>query len=256
MIESVYSVCFAKFIFNVSLLHTNTLLLLNVTFLCPREGSYDDEESGYIKYPSDEAERLCDPISHLSKERSVSYSEDSFTHRSHKRYRCERDLYDHKISVDEKYEKKVKPYHRHERLSSELEDMQCSSSCHGDERHKKCSRNSKKHHERREQFHCVSSWNFHPSNKEKDVERKRLKSDVKRCNQKHDSLSDFGLEPSSSSDRKKKHREKDLSHVSRYSRQNAKSMDNKLSHDRWLMIRGSNVDRGEDYHYNKQKRVY
>lgn len=137
---------------------------------------------------------------------------------------------------------------------SEVEDMPSSSSWHGDERHKKHSRQSKKHNER-EQFHSDSSWSRHAV-KEKDGERKKLKSDVKRHSHKPDSCSESGLEPSYSSDRKKKQKEKDLSHGSRHSRHKSKSMDDEPSHDRWLMVKGSDEDHGEDYRYSERKNGY
>ncbi|KAH9805096.1 hypothetical protein KPL71_002316 [Citrus sinensis] len=225
------------------------------------EQSYDDDEDENvnIKHRYDEAERLHDKKSHFSKERSVSFSEGSFTHWSHKRHWCYSNLDDDRHSFDKKYKKNsCSSYPCRERRPcyqlSEVEDMPSSSSWHGDERHKKHSRQSKKHNER-EQFHSDSSWSRHAV-KEKDGERKKLKSDVKRHNHKPDSCSESGLEPSYSSDRKKKQKEKDLSHGSRHSRHKSKSMDDEPSHDRWLMVKGSDEDHGEDYRYSERKSGY
>lgn len=180
-------------------------------------------------------------------EQSYDYNEDENVDIGHRYDEAER-LHDRKSRFSKERERR--PCYQ----LSEVEDMPSSSSWHGDERHKKHSRHSKKHNER-EQFHSDSSWSRQPV-KEKDGERKKLKSDVKRHNHKPDSCSDSGLAPSYSSDRKKKQREKVPSHGSRHSRHKSNAMDDEPSHDRWLMVKGSDEDHGEDYHYSERKSGY
>ncbi|KAK0571156.1 hypothetical protein LWI29_011872 [Acer saccharum] len=173
-----------------------------------------------------EAERLHDLQSHTSRESSVSYSEDNgYTYRSHRKHYHDSKLEDEMYSVDEKHEKGY-----------------CSSSWHGDDRQKKHCRNSKKHNERMD-----FSWNRYPTNKETDVERKRVKSDVRKHSVKHNSHSEPGLEPSYSSDKKKRHGP---------SRHKSKYIDDELNHDRWLMVGGSNEVHREDFRSYKRKKVY
>ncbi|KAL5850666.1 hypothetical protein ACOSQ3_008717 [Xanthoceras sorbifolium] len=216
--------------------------------------------------PSGEAKRLHDLKSRTNRERSESYSGDNgYTHRSHRKRYCDSKVDNDKHSFDDKHEKssrssiarELRPYHHSERLSSEVENMPSSSSWHADDidRHKKHSRNSKKHNERME-CHGDFSWSCYPTNKDKDVEMNRVKSDVKRHNQRHNSHSESGLEPSFSSDKKKRQEKKDLSHGSRHSRHNPKSVNDELNHDRWPMVRGSDKDSREDYRFYKRKRVY
>ncbi|XP_031270543.1 E3 ubiquitin ligase PQT3-like isoform X2 [Pistacia vera] len=225
--------------------------------------SSDDDDYHHFKKRChfSEAERSDDRRSRISRERSVSYSEESFMHRPHKRHLRDTNLDNGKYPVDEKHEKNShssisgrerRPHHSER--SSEVENIPSSSSWHADVKHKNQSRNSKKHSERREQCCSDSSCVRHPSNNEKNFERKRLRSDVERHKQKHSSHSDSGLEPSYPGD-KKKLKERDFSHVSRHSRLNSRFMDDESSHDRWLMVRGSDENCAEDYCYEKGKRI-
>lgn len=242
------------------------LMLLYLNNFCISSGQSDDDDD-YLHIKKrchlSEEERSDDRRSHISRERSVSCSEESILRRLHKRHFHDTNLDNGMHSVDEKHEKSPhssisgREWRPHDsERSSEVENIPSGSSWKGDMGQKKQNRNSKKHSERREQYCSDSSCVRHPSNKEKEVERKRVKSDVKKHEQKHSSRSDSGLEPSCPGDIKKQLKERDFSHVSGHSRPNSRSMDNQPSHDRWLMVRGSDENYAEDFRYKKRKRVY
>lgn len=228
-----------------------------------RELSRDDyEDDDFSKRsPYGETERSRGHKSCLNRERSVSYSEDSFTQRSQKKHQREKYVHDDNL-VDERYEKGSHPsiaardlrsYHHTERSSSEVEDMPSSPKKPSKKRHIHHHTSSEKHSERRYKCGSDSSQSQHQTYKEKEVERKRNRSDIKRHNHKHHSHSESGLDQSLSSDRKKQ--QKETSHTSRHSKHNAKSSTDDLSHDRWQMVSGSIEDGGEDHHSYKRKRV-
>ena len=229
-----------------------------------RELSRDDyEDDDFSKRsPYGETERSRGHKSCLNRERSVSYSEDSFTQRSQKKHQREKYVHDDNL-VDERYEKGSHPsiaardlrsYHHTERSSSEVEDMPSSPKKPSKKRHIHHHTSSEKHSERRFKCGSDSSQSQHQTYKEKEVERKRNRSDIKRHNHKHHSHSESGLDQSLSSDRKKQ--QKETSHTSRHSKHNAKSSTDDLSHDRWQMVSGSIEDGGEDHHSYKRKRVH
>uniref|UniRef100_A0A5B7CCE2 Putative E3 ubiquitin-protein ligase RBBP6-like isoform X2 n=1 Tax=Davidia involucrata TaxID=16924 RepID=A0A5B7CCE2_DAVIN len=228
-----------------------------------RGQSCEDEEDDFHEcYRYNEPERSHEYKSHREREKSASYSEDSFSRRSQRKRRHDKHL-DHEIhSVKERHEKSSRssiaerdqrPCHP-ERSSSGVEDMPNSSDRHSTERHKH-HRRSTKNHDKRGQCGSDSSWSHYQTKKERDIERE-AESNVKGPNQKHHSHSESGLEPSSSSEQKKRLREKASSHGSRHSREHAKPVSDKLYNDRWQMVSGSDEDYGEGYHYHKKKRVH
>ncbi|XP_050268101.1 E3 ubiquitin ligase PQT3-like isoform X1 [Quercus robur] len=223
-----------------------------------RELSRDDYENDDFskRGPYNETERSHDRKSSLNRERSVSYSEDSFTQRSQKKHQRDNYVHDNNL-VDERCEKGSHPsiavrdlrsHHHTERSSSEVEDMPSSPKWHSKKRRVHHHTSSEKHSERRDKCGSDSSRSHHQTYKEKEVERKRNRSDIKRQNHKRHSHAESGLDQSLSSDRRKQRKE--TSHTSRRSH---KSTDD-LSHDRWQMVSGSNEDGGEDYHSYKRKR--
>ncbi|KAJ0091200.1 hypothetical protein Patl1_13784 [Pistacia atlantica] len=158
-----------------------------------------------------EAERSDDRRSRISRERSVSYSEESFMHRPHKRHLRDTNLDNGKYPVDEKHEKNY-PFlnfcikTRAETLKSTVKEGSSVA--------------------------VILAVFAIQVTMRKIFERKRLRSDVERHKQKHSSHSDSGLEPSYPGD-KKKLKERDFSHVSRHSRLNSRFMDDESSHDRF-----------------------
>ncbi|KAK6273809.1 hypothetical protein POUND7_010892 [Theobroma cacao] len=211
----------------------------------------------------DEAKRRRDKNFYPERERSASYSEDSFTKKSLMKRRHPHTIDDDVYSDDERHEKSShiagqnrRPYHHSERSRSEVDDLPGSSSWHSEERHKHGHRSSKKHNDCREHCDSDSSWSHYPTNKEKEAKR-TVKHDAERQHQKHCSNSESSLEPNHSTDQKKKRREKGSSRSCRHSGYKTKTTrcDN-LSHDRWQMARRSDEDNREDYHHYKRKRVY
>ncbi|KAK9274001.1 hypothetical protein L1049_018815 [Liquidambar formosana] len=208
-------------------------------------------------------ERPHDHKSCREREKSFSYSEDSFTRRSQRKHRHVKHIdYDFN-SADEKHGKSSRssigrrdrrPYPP-ERSTSEVEDMSNSSNLHSEERHYHHHRSSKKHNDRREQCCSDSSRSHRQTIKEKDV-RRMVESDVKGHHQHYRTHSESGVEPCYSSDKKKQRRGKDSSHSSRHSRHNAMYIINEPSHDRWQMVSGSDEDCIEDYRPHKRKRVH
>ncbi|XP_022731444.1 E3 ubiquitin ligase PARAQUAT TOLERANCE 3-like isoform X2 [Durio zibethinus] len=212
-----------------------------------------------VKRPQyDEAERTCDKKFNHEKERSASYSEDSFTKKSLKKHWHPHNIDDDIYSDDERHEKSSqvvgqnpRPYHHSKRSRSEVDDMPGSPTWHSEERHRHGHRSSKKHRD----HDSDSSWTHYPTNKEKDVKR-TVKHDSERQHQKHYNHSESSMEPNHSTDQKKKRREKDSSRSSRHSGHKAKSAIDELSHGRWQMASRSDEDNQEDYQYYRRKRVY
>ncbi|XP_030934314.1 uncharacterized protein LOC115959842 [Quercus lobata] len=122
------------------------------------------------------------------RERSVSYSEDSFTQRSQKKHQRDNYVHDNNL-VDERCEKGSHPsiavrdlrsHHHTQRSSSEVEDMPSSPKWHSKRRHVHHHTSFEKHSERRDKCGSDSSRSHHQTCKEKEVERKRNRSDIKR----------------------------------------------------------------------------
>ncbi|XP_059662039.1 E3 ubiquitin ligase PQT3-like [Cornus florida] len=225
-------------------------------------GQYHDDEDN----DSDnryEPGRSNEYKSHIGREKSASYSEDSFTKRSQRKYRHDIHLDRDTHSFDERHEKKARssiagrdrrPYHP-ERSSSGVEDMPHSSDRGSEEKYKHHHRSSKKHERR---GHCTgdSSRSRHQTKKEKDMENRNVESDVKGANRKRHGHSESGLEPSSSGDQKKHRREKHFGYGSRHSRHSSKPHGDVLCNDRWQMVGGSGEDSEEGYRHHKRKRVH
>ncbi|GLT97222.1 hypothetical protein SLE2022_147950 [Rubroshorea leprosula] len=229
-----------------------------------RQPSFDDNDDTETRCQFEEVERLQQKKSR-DRERSVGHSDDSFTQRSNGKCRHRHNPYDDIYLPDERHDKSSRSsivgrdhssHHHSERSRSEIEDLPSTSSGHSGEKYKHCHRSSKKQNDRREQGGSDSSWDHHPSNKEKDVKRKRINHDVERQKEKHHNHSDSGLKQSLSAYQKEKGSEKHSSHSSRRSGHNAKSGNDELSHDRLRMVSRSDEDAEEDYRYHKRKRVY
>ena len=155
-----------------------------------RELSRDDYENDDFskRGPYNETERSHDRKSSLNRERSVSYSEDSFTQRSQKKHQRDNYVHDNNL-VDERCEKGSHPsiavrdlrsHHHTQRSSSEVEDMPSSPKWHSKKRRVHHHTSSEKHSERRDKCGSDSSRSHHQTYKEKEVERKRNRSDIKR----------------------------------------------------------------------------
>ncbi|CAL5434706.1 unnamed protein product [Camellia sinensis] len=199
----------------------------------------------------------------LGREKSASYSEDSFPRVSQRKYRHDKHVDHDSHAVDERHEKNLcstiagrdrsdrKPYHR-ERSNSGVEDMPNSSDRWSEERHKHPRRSSKQR-ESKGKCGSDSSRSHHQTKKERDYGGKRVESDIE-PNRKHHSHSGSGLEPCSSVDQKKQYKDKDPSHKSRHSRRNTKPSSDDMCNDRWQMASGSEEDYGEGYRYRKRKR--
>ncbi|KAA8546216.1 hypothetical protein F0562_003045 [Nyssa sinensis] len=138
----------------------------------------DEDDDFHKRYRFNEPERSDEYKSHGEREKSASYSEDSFSRRSQRRRRHDKHL-DHEIhSVNERHEKSSRSSiaerdqrsNHPERSSSGVEDMPNSSDRHGAERHKHHHRSSKIH-EKREQCGSDSSWSHHKTKKERDTEK-------------------------------------------------------------------------------------
>ena len=216
--------------------------------LFPSGQPCDDEEDYYIKgYLHNGTER-----SHAHKYRgerddSASYSEDSFTRRSHMKHRHDKYLDHDNRSVDERHEKSSRStiagsnrsdrrqYYR-ERSNSGVEDMPHSSDRHSEERHKHHHRSSKKHG-RKGQCGSDSSRSRDQTKPEKDVGKKRVDYEIEGPYRKHHSHSESGLESCSSANQKKKYKDIDYdpSHISRHSRRSGKPISGDLYNDRWQM---------------------
>ncbi|XP_028089255.1 E3 ubiquitin ligase PARAQUAT TOLERANCE 3-like isoform X2 [Camellia sinensis] len=231
-----------------------------------RRQSYDDEDDGYNKrYHCNVPERSHEFKSRVEREKSASYSEDSFPRVSQRKYRHDKHVDHDSHAVDERHEKNLcstiagrdrsdrKPYHR-ERSNSGVEDMPNSSDRRSEERHKHPRRSSKQR-ESKGKCGSDSSRSHHQTKKERDYGGKRVESDIE-PNRKHHSHSGSGLEPCSSVDQKKQYKDKDPSHTSRHSRRNTKPSSDDMCNDRWQMASGSEEDYGEGYRYRKRKRVH
>lgn len=224
-----------------------------------RKQSRDDDDSDFgMPRRCNEKEKSHDNKSRRYSENS-GYSEDSFPQRSQKKHGHDDDFH----SGDETYEKSrhsshgasARRPHHPERSSSGIED---------EERHVYHHRSLKNYNERRELYDSDSSRGHHRSsdssrrhhrkNKEKDVKR-RVESDMKKNDHKHQKLhSGSGLQPSSSSDRKKQWGEDGSSHSSRHRKQNAEY----VSHDRWQMFSGTDEEDCRKYSrgLHKRRRVH
>ncbi|XVE53849.1 hypothetical protein DITRI_Ditri03aG0034800 [Diplodiscus trichospermus] len=226
-----------------------------------RKHFYDEDD---VKRPQyDEAETACDKKFYHDRERSASYSEESFIKKSLMKHWHPHAMNDDIYSDDEWQGKSSQVacrnpplYHHSERSRSEVDDMPSSSSWHSEERHQHDHRNSKKRNDRKEQYDCDSSWLHYPTNKEKNLKSKTGKHGAEIQYQKHYNHSQSSLETIHSTDQKKKRREKDCSRSSRHSGQKAKSPRGELSHERWQMMTKADEDNQEHYHYYKRKRIY
>ncbi|OMO67009.1 Zinc finger, RING-type [Corchorus capsularis] len=222
-----------------------------------RKHFYDEDDVKRHQY--DGAKRPLDKKLYPDREKSATYSQDSYTKKSLLKHWHSSD--DDVHSDEERHEKVYRvagenrrPYYS-ERSRSEVDDMPSSSSWHTEERHRHGHSRSKKHNDRREQCDTDSSRSHYPTNKEKSVNRKTVKHDAERRHQKHNSLSESSLEPNHSSDWKKKTREKDSGRSTRHSGHKSKSTHDDLCHDRWQMVSRSDED-NQEYHYYKRKKVY
>lgn len=219
----------------------------------------DDFSNGHL---NNETERSRGYKSCVKREKSVSYSDGSFTQRSQKKnlhdYYTDEDNSDDDILEKSSHSsiavRDRRSYHHLERSSSEVEDMPSSPKWHRKKRHKYHHRSSKKHSGRRDKCGSDSSRSHHQTDKEKEVGRKRNRPDDKRHNHKCHSHTESGLDQSLSIDQKRQHKES--SHNSRRSKHNPKFGSDDLSHDRWQMVGESDEDGGEQYHSCKRKRVY
>lgn len=219
----------------------------------------DDFSNGHL---NNETERSRGYKSCVKREKSVSYSDGSFTQRSQKKnlhdYYTDEDNSDDDILEKSSHSsiavRDRRSYHHLERSSSEVEDMPSSPKWHRKKRHKYHHRSSKKHSGRRDKCGSDSSRSHHQTDKEKEVGRKRNRPDDKRHNHKCHSHTESGLDQSLSIDQKRQHKES--SHNSRRSKHNPKFGTDDLSHDRWQMVGESDEDGGEQYHSCKRKRDY
>lgn len=136
--------------------------------------------------------------------------------------------------------------------------MSDNSNRHSREKHGHHRRNSSKNcDERLEHYASDSSRkdHHHRDRKETSDNWKRAETDAKKHGGKHSSHSETGLEPSTSSDRKRQQKEKEPHQTSRNSRQIVKATDDDaLKLDRWEMVDGSDREEREGYRYLKRKR--
>ncbi|GMI97904.1 hypothetical protein HRI_003459700 [Hibiscus trionum] len=183
----------------------------------------------------DVTERAYDRKVYPDRERSGSYSEDSFNKKFlmenwHSRT-VDDDVYSDHERLDRSSQvagQNPKLYHHSGRSRSEVDDMPSISS-------------SKKRYGGRE--HCESD----SSNKKRDSERKIVKHDAEK---KHYNHSESSPELDHSTDLKKKQREKHSGHKAKPAR------DELMIHDRWLMASRSDEENREKYRYHKRKREY
>ncbi|XP_062099547.1 E3 ubiquitin ligase PQT3-like isoform X2 [Humulus lupulus] len=229
------------------------------------------------------------PYDHKPREKILSYSADSSTKGcQRKHYRCNH-MDDDLRSVGEYHQKNThslvrgrdqRQNHRSEKLSSEVDNLPCSSSWNGDEgekhhyksskrhsgdrEHSSTSRNDdegKKHHHKSSKKHDVkkehSSADFgrhhsHARNRS-DLDKKSKEHDVKRHNHKHHYL-ESELEQSTSDDQVKQQKEAERS--LKKSKYKSKCNNIEPSNERWKMISGSDEDGSEEYQYYRRKREH
>ncbi|PON42592.1 TNF receptor-associated factor [Trema orientale] len=200
-----------------------------------------------------------DHKSRTSKEKISSYSANSSSQGSKRKYYRSNHTDDDLHSADEYHRRSShslvggrdqRQNHRSDRLSSEVDDLPCSSSWNSEERQKHHHRSSKKHDGEKEHSSPDFSRHQHQARNRSNLERKRVEYDVKRHTQNHYLESE--LEQSTSSYRKKQ--QKEVSQSSKHSMHISKSNKIEQSHERWKMISGSDEDGSEEYRYYKRKR--
>ncbi|KAE8664363.1 Detected protein of unknown function [Hibiscus syriacus] len=195
----------------------------------------------------DEAEKAYDRKFYPDRERSGSFSEDSFNKNSLMENWHSRTVDKVVYSNDERLDRSSrvagenpKPYHHLGRSRSEVDDLPSISSRHSRERHEHGHRSSKKH-DRRE--HCESD----SSNKRRYSERKIVKHVSEK---KHHIHSESSPEPDHSTNLRKTRREKHSGHK-------AKPAHDEMIHYRWQMASSrSDEDNQGKYRYHKRKKEY
>ena len=195
-----------------------------------------------------------DHKSRISKEKILSSSANNSTQQSERKY-CLRNQTDDDIHSSDEYHQKgchslvrgrdQRQSHRSDRLSSEVDDLPCSSSWNSDE--------GKKHHHNIPKKHSGTDFSrqHHQARNRSELERKRVEYDVKRHSQKHRYI-ESELEESTSGDQNKP--QKEASRSSKHSKHNSESKNVEPSYERWKMIHGSDEDGSEEYRYYKRKR--
>lgn len=229
-----------------------------------RGQDFDVDERSYERYGYREPERSHDYGIRKERELSGSHSDDSFARRSRKKKKQgdhgDSDTY----SADGRHEKSSRSsaavrdqkLYSSEKSSQVIELMHTSSSKHSEDKYKPYNKSSRKHHERREQSHSDPSWGHqHLSGKANDVGR-RVDSHVRGSHKKHDSHSEFGLEPISPGDQRRSYKDRDSGSESRHSRHKMKCKNEDLGDDRWQMVSGLDEDCRDDYCCHKRKRVH
>ncbi|KAF3446102.1 hypothetical protein FNV43_RR11281 [Rhamnella rubrinervis] len=219
--------------------------------------------------------RSHDHKSRISREKNLSYSDCSSSERSQRKYSRHNHKDDDIDTADEYHQKSYRSSiggrdqrgnNQPERISSEIDDMPCSSSWHSEDRHKHRRKSSKKDNRRREQYGSDSSQDHrrreqygsdysrdrYQTNNKNDHKRRIIEYDVKRHNENITATPDSGLDQSASNDHKR--RKKEAGPSSKHSQHYSKSNKDELSHERWQMIGGSDEDGAKECPYYKLKR--
>ncbi|KAF4382197.1 hypothetical protein G4B88_011526 [Cannabis sativa] len=208
--------------------------------------------------PTDNQTRDVDELSRVGRreisydrkprEKILSYSADTSAQGCQRKHYRSNHIDDDHRSADEYHHKSTpsvvrgrdqRHNHRSERLSSEVDNLPCSSSWNGDEGEKHHYKSSKRHDGDRERSSTSRNdderkTHHHKSSKRHDVRKEHSSSNigVKKHNQNH------------------KEAERSL----KKSKYRSKSNNSESSYERWKMISGSDEDGSEDYRYYKRKR--
>lgn len=214
---------------------------------------YSDEDYRRVfdkKLCYSEKGRSHDHKSGMSKEKNVSYSDcTSSQGKNSLHIHTHDDIYGDDEYHQKGYRSSVgsgdkRLNNQTERLSSEVDDMPCSTSWQSEKRQKHHYKSSKKVNKKREQYVSDSSQDGCQTNNENHIKRNVIECDIKRHHRKHHSHSELELDQ----------RKKDAGHVSRHSQHDLKSKNDEPSHERWQMIRGSDEDGTKECQYYKRKR--
>ncbi|XP_015884535.1 E3 ubiquitin ligase PARAQUAT TOLERANCE 3 isoform X2 [Ziziphus jujuba] len=226
-----------------------------------RREQYSDVDNERVfgkKHSYSEKGRSHDHKSVMSREKNVSYSDCSssqrkHSHHSHKHYdidgddECHQKAHHSSIGSGDK-----RLNNQTERLSSEDDDMPCSTSWQSEKRQKHHHKSSDKVNKKSVQYGGDSSQDRYQTKNKNHSKRSVIECDMKRHHRKHHSRSELQLDQSSSINHRQ--RKKDAGPISRHSQHDLKSNNDEPSHERWQMISGSDEDGTKECRYYKRKR--